>query len=1275
MFYKRLQLFLSICLSCSALNLAAQDWKQVYNEALTLYQEQNYEEALSKANRAYTLSKSLDLKNQAYTLQLLTSICMESNRNEEGLSVINEEENLFKKIEGPGSMTYAEALRKHSLMLLQKGTYAGALEKCRAAMDILQSNQQEKSLTYATLLAEEGQLLALLGDLTQAKKILDQSLVKLATFPEAGEDFLNVLTAAAGVDKKMKDFPSAEKKYKKILGVLEQNGLQKTAPYGEAQTALAEILLLQSNTTESANANQNESVGAELKASQFLKIAVDYHNHRLLDKALEAYQSAEKAAVDGKLENNTAFSIYLNYGKARLEMNELTAAASQFQQASLLCNKLYPAGAPEYVLMDFVWGDLNMAQDRISPAVELYMKAAKEAGNLPPFTRKQLALKTAAQLLNAYQSEGAVNFLLLLDAGEVNAKSVLEQPELIAIYSEALLRSNQLINSQSLLQKALTFSGEGPVRTNFELDLIQVLERKGELPRALALLIDMQRKPSLGEDQKLEVMYQKARIQQLMGQYQEAEKGYRNVISILSKKRDYQDQLQMQCYNSLAVLQTQLGNYDEAERLYTDLLKNKDLPVDFIFTVRQNLATIYEESLQMEKARVILEQVVTDERQREGESPELAITLQNLATLYQKTGNLTSAKQLLDEAIRIDQATVGDQSASFATKLANLGVVQQQLGNLVEARKLFQQALKIHEKTLGKEHPDYMFNAYNLAVSLQQSKESTAAAPLFKEVSGFYRKQIQELFPAMSEREKASFYNKINEIILAYLDFAIENSRKFPALKGELYDFRLITKALLYNSSVKIRNTILSSGDTLILARFTEWQKTKEDLGKLSQLSAPEKIQVEDQIQRLRHRADELEKLLAEKSASFYTETQQTSVDWKKVKSRLQKGQAAIEMIRLRLNLKNDSVIYAALVLRPELESPELVVFPNGKEMEGRDFYYYRNSIKYQIHNDRSYRVYWKPLEEKLSGVHTVFLSPDGVYNKINLMTLLDPKSNKYLLETMKVKLVNNTRELLTPPRNSSTQMNAALFGRPDFEGGSNVNTTVSSNRSPSDLESLVMNGITDLPGTEEEVNKIGLLLREQKWETITYLGEKTTETAIKQQKDPRLLHIATHGFFIPVETGKDPIMLVPDIRQPAKNPLLRSGLILSGAQRFMQLDKSKRNFSEDGILTAYEVMNLNLDKTELVILSACETGAGEIKNGEGIFGLQRAFLLAGAGTIVMSLWKVDDAATQELMVEFYRQWIITNDKYEAFHKTMLMMKTKLNEPYYWGGFAMIGIN
>jgi CHAT domain-containing protein len=139
-------------------------------------------------------------------------------------------------------------------------------------------------------------------------------------------------------------------------------------------------------------------------------------------------------------------------------------------------------------------------------------------------------------------------------------------------------------------------------------------------------------------------------------------------------------------------------------------------------------------------------------------------------------------------------------------------------------------------------------------------------------------------------------------------------------------------------------------------------------------------------------------------------------------------------------------------------------------------------------------------------------------------------------------------------------------------------------------------------------------------------------------------------------------------------NPLLRSGLILAGAGRTIKGESTMDVTTNDnGILTAYEAMNLDLEGTDLVILSACETGLGDIKSGEGVYGLQRAFLVAGADALIMSLWKVDDAASQMLMTNFYINWIKLKDKQKAFKQAQLQLMMKYKEPYFWGAFVMMG--
>jgi CHAT domain-containing protein len=219
-----------------------------------------------------------------------------------------------------------------------------------------------------------------------------------------------------------------------------------------------------------------------------------------------------------------------------------------------------------------------------------------------------------------------------------------------------------------------------------------------------------------------------------------------------------------------------------------------------------------------------------------------------------------------------------------------------------------------------------------------------------------------------------------------------------------------------------------------------------------------------------------------------------------------------------------------------------------------------------------------------------------------------------------------------------------------------------------------------ELPGTEKEVEGIAKVLTEYDWQVRKKMGESATEQAIKQamEENWEILHIATHGFFIgettpdtsEIPTSERAFKPIKQIRTiKGLDPMLQSGVILAGVNNF---NPNKLN-SEDGILTAYEAMNLDLSGTELVVLSACETGLGEIQNGEGVYGLQRALKVAGAKAIVISLWKVSDDATQLLMNEFYTNWLKLGNKRRAFEQAQQTVKLKYPEPYFWSAFVMVG--
>jgi CHAT domain-containing protein len=391
-------------------------------------------------------------------------------------------------------------------------------------------------------------------------------------------------------------------------------------------------------------------------------------------------------------------------------------------------------------------------------------------------------------------------------------------------------------------------------------------------------------------------------------------------------------------------------------------------------------------------------------------------------------------------------------------------------------------------------------------------------------------------------------------------------------------------------------------------------------------------------------------------------------VSWNTVRDFLDNGEAAMEILRIKKNTKNDSIYYAALIVRPENKNaPELVIVRDGDNMELKFFKQYKNLIIYKMSNDRSYAQYWKDIDASLAGIEKLFLSSDGVYNKININTLYDPEKKEYVFDKYTIYLLSNTRELIEkkPESEGLIETRATVFGYPDYELGGLASTNEAA------TERGFEKGISELPGTLEEINNIGKTLDQYSWDYDQFQRAQANEINIKKIQSPTLLHVATHGFFMSDMNIKKDENAGLQSREAKFNPLFRSGLLLAGASKTFKNEKFEGG--EDGILTAYEAMNLNLDKTELVVMSACETGLGEVKNGEGVYGLQRAFIVAGADNLIMSLWKVNDETTQKLMSRFYSNWIGGQPKQAAFHDAIQSLKKEYKEPYYWGAFVMLG--
>jgi CHAT domain-containing protein len=460
---------------------------------------------------------------------------------------------------------------------------------------------------------------------------------------------------------------------------------------------------------------------------------------------------------------------------------------------------------------------------------------------------------------------------------------------------------------------------------------------------------------------------------------------------------------------------------------------------------------------------------------------------------------------------------------------------------------------------------------------------------------------------------------------------------------------------LLLNSTSKVKSAILKSGNAPLIKDYLGWLDAKESLSRYYSLSKEDIKEQKINLDSMERSTNALEKSLSERSKEFSSGYATQKVSWAEIAGSLADQEALVEIIHIRgydFDFTPESR-YLALVLTKGATAPKIGVMENGNQLETRYAKYYRNSIHQKTPDEHSYTQFWSKIDPLLAGKKQVFISPDGVYNQININTLKD-KAGAYVLNKYDLVIVGNSKDVLSiKGRTPSTKKEAFLLGFPDY-GGPNIPA---------------------LPATKAELDGISKQLKAGGYTTKQFMERGATEAILKTVKAPSLVHIATHGYFLEDVDMSEGHAAGISLENAQDNPLLRSGLLLAGAATTMSGQANVDLTSNDnGVLTAYEAMNLDLTGTDLIILSACETGLGDVKVGEGVYGLQRAFLVAGANALIMSLWKVDDAATQQLMTNFYTNWIKSGNKLAAFKQAQTQLMAKYKEPYYWGAFVMMGL-
>ena len=663
-------------------------------------------------------------------------------------------------------------------------------------------------------------------------------------------------------------------------------------------------------------------------------------------------------------------------------------------------------------------------------------------------------------------------------------------------------------------------------------------------------------------------------------------------------------------------------------------------------------------------------------------SVDYALSLNNLSVLYGTIKDYEKALEYSANAAQIRGEILGENHPAFALSLSNLAFNYGKLGNFDKSREFNLKALKIYENAALKNSSSYFICSDNLSFNYHSTSMFDSA--YFYSLNNYKNNLDNFKQNNIGLDQRLSLDAKYRLDHTSRLTFNFFNQSKTKT--NSLYSNYINTNGLLSNYSKILRNKIYSNGTVEEISSFQELNTLKK---RLIELQEDANHSNEKQNLEIKNQINTIEKRLSKKYSFL-----EKNISINDLTKSLNKEEIFIDVVSFwKYNFSNDfwtdSTQYLVFISDSKDTLVDYVFIEDGTKIDQDLFDQYKQEAtdpknKTDLKSERFYNYFWKPIADKIGDAKTIYVSLGGVYNNINLNTIYNPTTGKYLIEEKDIRIVNSARDfVLNKEREKKkyTTNTASLFGFPNFDG----NTTVSADSSDlfastRDLNSFWLDSLTrggmkakPLPATKIEVENISSTFKSKGWQVNSFLADNASETNIKKQQSPRILHVATHGYFfqdIPMDKDNNRFLGM-DRQQVVQDPMLRSGLLLTGANKTL---KGETSSGENGLLSAAEASLLDLGETELVVLSACETGKGEVKNSEGVYGLRKAFSDAGAQNIIMSLWKVDDKVTQEFMSRFYEIWL--NDKMsirEAFNKTQLEIKAKYPQPYYWGAFILVG--
>lgn len=642
----------------------------------------------------------------------------------------------------------------------------------------------------------------------------------------------------------------------------------------------------------------------------------------------------------------------------------------------------------------------------------------------------------------------------------------------------------------------------------------------------------------------------------------------------------------------------------------------------------------------------------------------LATLLSSASLHYNQVGFWNEAYTNLEAAIKISESNNLDASAYYCN-MASLCIAAREFDRAVSASQ------KAYDLT------DSENNKIQIGTKLCLS-QFLARQPISVNVVAQSSQYLQSLvnktfsFTSMDERKNFWSYFECYYPLLNFLAYQSGENHMY----GQIYNNILVEKGLLLRTTNSLRDQILNAGNQDDVQMYDHLLQLRRLLPSLAQ----------DEYGSIIDEIETIDKYLTRKYSSYSNFVISNGVTWDKVRDHLSEDDIAIEFYNIPKATwhedgkdLNGEYQYCAVIIKREYEHPRIMpLFTESrlKSIPCEDFY----------ESDSLYNLIWKPLEEELKDVRNIYFSADRDLHKIGIEYaqlpgggIIGDKFNLYRLSSTRV---------LAEKKNESRRDNAVLYGglrydigKDDLIAESRAGDYHPTSTSRAFTAADSRYGVKYLPGTLKEVEEIAQRFANRPRIVTDISGtEESFKSLASSSTD--IIHLATYGFFWSEDDARkrDYVTFLNPLNNAVQSTenkaLMRSGLFFSGANIGLK-GEALPDDVEDGVLTALELSNMNLGHVDMVVMSACESGLGET-SGEGVFGLQRGFKLAGANTLLMSLWKVDDTATQLLMTEFYRNYLSGKTKQESLRLAQQSLRDNANysDPQYWAAFILLdGLN